>query len=122
MNVEPDPVPNNAFVLIVLLLLIKVTGMICRKGEGDALELNDSSLFETNSFVLSSWSKVWCFWEQPSFRQVNFDGHTSSWYYLDEQFLHSLFVWNKVFFFLRKIVSEIGNNSLIYGFCYTACV
>ena len=59
MNVESDPVPNNAFLLIVLLPLIKV--------EGDVLELDDSSLLETNSFVLFSWSKVWCFGEQPSF-------------------------------------------------------
>ena len=74
VNVESDPVSNNAFVSIVLLPLFKVTGMISRKVEGDVSELDDSSLLETNSFVLSLWSKVWCFWEQPSFQQVNFDG------------------------------------------------
>ena len=63
--------------------------MIWRKAEGDVLELDHSSLLETNSFVLSSWSKVWCFWEQPSFRQVNFDGHASSWCPLDKEFWHS---------------------------------
>ena len=118
MNVQSDPVSNNAFVLIVLLPLIKVTGKIWRKVEGDALELDDTSLLETNSFVLSSWSKVWCVWEQSSFRQVNFDGYASSWCPLDKQFLHSLLF----FFFLLKIVSEIVNSSLICGFCYTASI
>ena len=58
MNIDSDPVSNNAFVLIALLLLIKVTGMIWRKVEGDALELNDTNLLENNLFVLSSWSKA----------------------------------------------------------------
>ena len=43
MNVESDPVSNNAFVLIALLPLIKVTGMIWRKVE-DVLELDDCTL------------------------------------------------------------------------------
>ena len=54
MNIDSDPVSKNVFVLIVILLLIKVTSMIWRKVEGDALELNDTSLLETNLFVLSS--------------------------------------------------------------------
>ena len=89
MNVESDPVSDNAFVLIVPVPLIKVTGMIWRKVKGDVLELDDFSMLETNSFVLLSWSKVWCFWEQPSFWQVNFDTHASSWCPLDKQFLHN---------------------------------
>ena len=67
MNIESDPVSNNVLVLIVLLPLIKVTVMIWREVKGDILELDDSSLLETNSFVLFLWSKVWCFWEQSSF-------------------------------------------------------
>ena len=48
MNIESDPVSNNVLVLIVLLPLIKVTVMIWREVEGDVLELDDSSLLETN--------------------------------------------------------------------------
>ena len=61
MNV--DPVCNNSFVLIGLLPLIKVSGMIWRKIEGDVLELDDTSQLETNLLVSSSWRKRWCFWE-----------------------------------------------------------
>ena len=42
MNV--DPVCNNRFVLIGSLPLMKVSGMIWRKIEGDVLELHDSNL------------------------------------------------------------------------------
>ena len=61
MNV--DPVCNNSFVLIGLLPLIKVSGMIWRKIEGDVLELDDTSQLETNLLVSSSLRKRWCFWE-----------------------------------------------------------
>ena len=43
MNVESDPVSNNAFVLIALLPLIKVTDIIWRKVE-DVLELDDCTV------------------------------------------------------------------------------
>ena len=43
MNVESDPVSYNAFVLIALLPLIKVTDIIWRKVE-DVLELDDCTV------------------------------------------------------------------------------
>lgn len=58
MSVESEPLSNSAFVLIDLLSLIKMTAMIGRKVEGNVLEIDGSSLLETNLFALLLLSKV----------------------------------------------------------------
>lgn len=58
MSVESEPLSNSAFVLIDLLSLIKMTAMIGRKVEGNILEIDGSSLLETNLFALLLLSKV----------------------------------------------------------------
>lgn len=58
MSVESEPLSNSAFVLIDLLSLIKMTAMIRRKVEGNVLEIDGSSLLETNLFALLLLSKV----------------------------------------------------------------
>ena len=58
MSVESEPLSNSAFVLIDLLSLIKMTAMIGREVEGNVLEIDGSSLLETNLFALLLLSKV----------------------------------------------------------------
>lgn len=58
MSVESEPLSNSAFVLVDLLSLIKMTAMIGRKVEGNVLEIDGSSLLETNLFALLLLSKV----------------------------------------------------------------
>ena len=54
-------------------------------------------LLTTFSTVLSLCKSVWCFWEQPSLRQLNFGSHHSSEYAFDNQISRSLFVLTNSF-------------------------
>ena len=71
-----------------------MTGIICKYVLGEMVSLWDIwiLLLTTFSTVWSLCRSVWCFWEQPSLRQLNFDMHDSSKCPFDKQFSQSLFV------------------------------
>ena len=115
-NVASEPVSNNAFVLIQVTLLFKITGIICKNAEFvNALDNTWFWIFSSDGFVIGftgllrltglkngSRNKVRCFLLQESIRHFVVDLHSLILCPFNRQFQQSCFSLTN-FFFSSKV-------------------